>query len=169
MAVTALSDWAVTAVTAHRASTPSSLRTRTSRMSPAPPLESLAASGVASAPWREGAAAALSACLKRMQDAAARGNVEECFFANVALTDVLHEQSGNPVLARLLAQVNTAALRYRHWAFCQEPSMITLSIDSNIAMVEAIRIGDPARAEKVTQELVREAWKLVRRTFGERG
>jgi DNA-binding GntR family transcriptional regulator len=132
------------------------------------PLEALAASGVAGAPWRDDAAAALGGCLKRMQDAADRGNVEECFFANVALTDVLHEQNGNPVLTKLLAQVNTAALRYRHWAFCQEPSMIALSIDANRDMVEAIRVGDPMRAERITRELVLEAWRLVRRTLGEK-
>jgi DNA-binding GntR family transcriptional regulator len=47
--------------------------------------------------------------------------------------------------------------------------MIALSIGANTDMVEAIRIGDPKRAEKVTRELVQEAWKLVRRTFGDRG
>jgi DNA-binding GntR family transcriptional regulator len=133
------------------------------------PLEALAASSVASAPWREEAAVALGVCLKKMRDAADAGKVEDCFFANVALTDVLHDQSRNPVLTGLLAQVNKAALRYRHWAFCQEPSMIALSIGANTDMVEAIRIGDPKRAEKVTRELVQEAWKLVRRTFGDRG
>ena len=132
------------------------------------PLEALAASGVASAPWRDDAAAALGACLKRMQAAADHGNVEECFFANVVLTDVLHEQNGNPVLTRLLAQLNKAALRYRHWAFCEAPLMIALSIDSNRDMVEAIRAGDPMRAERITRELVLEAWHLVRRTLSEK-
>lgn len=131
------------------------------------PLEALAASTVARAPWREEAADALDGCLKKMLDAARADAVEDCFFANVALTDVLHDQSRNPVLAGLLAQVNKAALRYRHWAFCQEPSMIALSIDANIDMVEAIRTGDAERAEMVTRALVLEAWKLVRRTFGD--
>jgi hypothetical protein len=47
--------------------------------------------------------------------------------------------------------------------------MIALSIGANTDMVEAIRTADPRRAEKVTRDLVQEAWKLVRRTFGERG
>jgi hypothetical protein len=42
-ASTRLSDWAVTAVTTHRASTEKSVRTRRSRLRPAPPLESVAA------------------------------------------------------------------------------------------------------------------------------
>jgi DNA-binding GntR family transcriptional regulator len=133
------------------------------------PLEALAASSIAASAWREEAAIALGVCLKKMRDAADAGKVEDCFFANVALTDVLHDQSRNPVLIGLLAQVNKAALRYRHWAFCQEPSMIALSIGANADMVEAIRTADPRRAEKVTRDLVQEAWKLVRRTFGERG
>lgn len=133
------------------------------------PLEALAASSVAGAPWRDEAADALDVCLKTMRDAAEAGRVEDCFFANVALTDVLHEQSRNPVLISLLAQVNKAALRYRHWAFFQAPSMIALSIGANVEMVEAIRRGDSGRAEAVTRELVQEAWKLARRNFGEGG
>lgn len=133
------------------------------------PLEALAASSVASAPWRAEAADALDACVKTMQDAADAGKVEQCFFANVALTDVLHDQSRNPVLTGLLAQINKAALRYRHWAFFRAPSMISLSIGANIDMVEAIRRGDAARAEAVTRDLVQEAWRLARRTFGESG
>jgi DNA-binding GntR family transcriptional regulator len=131
------------------------------------PLEALAASSVASAPWRLEAADALGVWLKRMQDAAEAGNVEDCFFANVALTDVLHDQCRNPVLTALLAQVNKAALRYRHWAFCQAPSMIALSIGANRDMVEAIRLGSAARAEAVTKDLVQEAWKLARQAFAE--
>ena len=56
------------------------------------PLEALAASSVASAPWRLEAADALEVWLKKMQDAAEAGNVEDCFFANVTLTDVLRDQ-----------------------------------------------------------------------------
>ena len=132
------------------------------------PLEALAAASVASAPWRCEAADALDACVAKMRDAARDGRVEECFFANAALTDVLHEQSRNPVLLGLLAQVNKAALRYRHWAFCQAPSMIALSIGRNMDMVEAIRRGDAMRAEAVTKELVQDAWKLARQAFAER-
>jgi len=131
------------------------------------PLEALAASGVAGAPWREKAADALEVCLNKMRDAADAGEVEACFFANVALTDVLHEQNPNPVLTSLLAQVNKAALRYRHWAFSREPSMMALSIGANMDMIAAIRKGDRERAEEVTRELVQEAWKISRRTFAE--
>jgi len=133
------------------------------------PLEALAAASVASAPWRREAADALYACVAKMRDAARDGRVEECFFANAALTDVLHEQSRNPVLTGLLGQVNKAALRYRHWAFFQEPSMIELSIGANVEMVEAIRSGDAERAEAVTRRLVQEACKLSRRCFCELG
>lgn len=131
------------------------------------PLEALAASSVASAPWRLEAADALEIWLKKMQTAAGAGAIEDCFFANVALTDVLHDQCRNPVLSGLLAQVNKAALRYRHWAFCQAPSMIALSIGGNMDMVEAIRIGDAMRAEAVTKDLVQDAWKLAQQAFAE--
>jgi DNA-binding GntR family transcriptional regulator len=129
------------------------------------PLEALAAASVAGAPWREKAADALDLCLKRMQAAADAGDAEACFFANVGLTDVLHEQNPNPVLTNLLGQVNKAALRYRHWAFSRERSMMALSIDANRDMVAAIRRGDRRRAEEVTRELVEDAWKLARRNF----
>src|SRR5271170_6040701 len=67
------------------------------------PLEALAAASVAGAPWREKAVAALDLCLNQMRDAADAGDAEACFFANVALTDVFHEQNPNPVLTNLLA------------------------------------------------------------------
>ena len=130
------------------------------------PLEALAAAGIASAPRRESVVAALSACIERMKAAAAADDAEGCFFANADLTDILHEQCQNPVLTSLLAQVNKAALRYRHWAYCEAPSVIALSIGANQDMVEAIRGGKPKRAESITRGLVLESWSRTRRAFG---
>lgn len=130
------------------------------------PLEALAAAAIATTPERGPTVAALTASVGEMRAAAAAGDVERCFFANVELTDVLHAASDNPVLAAMLAQIDKAALRYRHWAFCEAPSMIALSIDANSEMVAAIAAGDPERAERVTRGLVVEAWTLLRRTFG---
>jgi DNA-binding GntR family transcriptional regulator len=130
------------------------------------PLEALAAAGIAGAPRREHAVTALDDCVERMRTAAEAGDVEACFFANVALTDVLHARCQNPVLTTLLAQVDKAALRYRHWAFCEQPAMVALSISANRDMVEAIRSGKPKRAENITRDLVLETWSRLRRDFG---
>ena len=130
------------------------------------PLEALAAAGIAGASRRENVVTALDSCVQRMQTAAEAGDVEGCFFANVGLTDVLHAQCQNPVLTTLLAQVDKAALRYRHWAFCEQSAMASLSISANRDMVEAIRSGKPKRAESITRDLVLETWSRLRRDFG---
>jgi DNA-binding GntR family transcriptional regulator len=129
------------------------------------PLEALAAANIAGAQERRGDVATLAACVERMEAAAKAGDVEGCFFANVELTDVLHRQCRNPVLMNLLAQVDKAALRYRHWAFFEEPAVISLSIGANRDLTEAIRNGKPKRAESITRELVLETWRRVRQTF----
>lgn len=130
------------------------------------PLEALAAAGIAGASRRENVVTTLDGCVARMQTAAEAGDVEDCFFANVELTDILHAQCQNPVLTTLLAQVDKAALRYRHWAFCEQPAIVSLSISANRDMVEAIRSGKPKRAESITRDLVLETWTRLRRDFG---
>lgn len=132
------------------------------------PLEALAAAGIAGAPRRENVVTILDGCVARMQTAAEAGDVEDCFFANVELTDILHTQCQNPVLTTLLAQVDKAALRYRHWAFCEQPAIVSLSISANRDMVEAIRSGRPKRAESITRDLVLETWSRLRRDFGKK-
>ncbi len=129
------------------------------------PLEALAAANIASAPNRDEDIAALAACVTRMTTAAEASDVEGCFFANVALTDLLHRQCRNPVLMNLLAQLDKVALRYRHWAFFEEPGVISLSIEANRDLVGAIRAGKAKQAETITRGLVLETWRRVRQAF----
>ena len=129
------------------------------------PLEALAAAALAAAPARAASVARLTACLRRMEQALARRELEAGFQANVELTSVLHRDSGNPVLAGLLAQLDKPALRYRHWAYLEQAQMLPLAIRANRKMIAAIRAGDPARAEAVVRDLVIRAWAMTREAF----
>ncbi len=129
------------------------------------PLEALAAAALAAAPARATSVARLTACLRRMEQAQARHELEAGFQANVELTSVLHRDSGNPVLAALLAQLDKPALRYRHWAYLEQAQMLPLAIRANRKMIAAIRAGDPARAEAVVRDLVVRAWTMTREAF----
>lgn len=133
------------------------------------PLEALASAGVAASPGRAAIADELSVYCDRMAAAYARTDIEICFEANVALTDRLHRHCGNPVLQRLLAQVDKPALRYRHWAYSEKPELLAIASDANRRIVAAIRAGAPDEADRVTRELVGAAWGLVRSLFAARG
>jgi DNA-binding GntR family transcriptional regulator len=132
------------------------------------PLEALAAASVAATPAHRAQAERLAACLKRMERAQASGDLDAGFQANVELTGMLHAASANPVLGALLAQLDKPALRYRHWAYHEQASMLPLAVRANRQMVEAIRAGDAARAESVVRGLVQRAWKLTRAAFAAR-
>ena len=129
------------------------------------PLEALAAAALAAAPARADTVARLTACLRRMEQALAQHELAAGFQANVELTGVLHRESGNPVLANLLAQLDKPALRYRHWAYLEQAQMLPLAIRANRKMIAAIRAGDPARAEAVVRDLVVRAWTMTREAF----
>lgn len=129
------------------------------------PLEALAAAALAGARWRAASVHRLTACLQRMVQAGAHGELGAGFQANVELTGVLHRESGNPVLASLLGQLDKQALRYRHWAYLEQPQMLPLAIRANRQMIAAIRAGDPVRAEAVVRDLVTRAWTMTREAF----
>jgi DNA-binding GntR family transcriptional regulator len=129
------------------------------------PLEALAAGAIAGRADRQAAATLLATCLQRMRKAHRKHDIDASFRANAALTDALHRECRNPVLATLLDQINKPALRYRHWAYFEQPALLPLSIESNDLMIAAIQAGDRARAEAVTRKLVRDAWRLVREAF----
>ncbi len=135
------------------------------------PLEGLAAATMAGAPDERRAAtvAELDAQLARMEETLSQGDYEGGFRANVALTHILHRDCGNPVLAGLLAQLDKPALRYRHWAYLRQPQMMPLAVDTNAAMIAAIREGDSGAAGEVTRNLVRRAWTMVRESFSDAG
>jgi DNA-binding GntR family transcriptional regulator len=133
------------------------------------PLEGLAAAMVAGAPpeRRDATIAELDAQLALMAETLARGDSEGGFRANVELTHILHRDCGNPVLAGLLAQLDKPALRYRHWAYVRQPQMLPMAVDTNAAMIAAIREGDAGAAGEVTRSLVRRAWTMARESLAE--
>lgn len=125
------------------------------------PLEGLAAANVAAAA-ESATLDALQETIERMEAARRRRDAEAAFWANAALTDVLHSKCGNPVLRRLLDSVNKQALRYRYYAYRETTDIIAASITDNREMLAAIRRADPEAARTVTEQLVRKSWRLTR-------
>lgn len=131
------------------------------------PLEALCAASVAALPEHR-RARVVPMLQRHVDDMAAKArqpDMEGGFRANVALTDVLHQECGNPVLTGLLAQLNKPALRYRHWAYLQQSRMLPLAVENNARMVDAIASGDTERADAVTRALVQTAWTMARTAF----
>lgn len=125
------------------------------------PLEGLAAAGVAgTADTRT--IDALQDAVDRMDAAHQRHDAEAAFWANAALTDLLHDMCGNPVLRRLLDSVNKQALRYRYYAYRNSADFVALAVADNAEMLAAIRRGDAEAARTATEQLVRKSWQIVR-------
>jgi DNA-binding GntR family transcriptional regulator len=125
------------------------------------PLEGLAAAGVATAADAQ-TVDALQDAVDRMEAAHQRGDAEAAFWANAALTDLLHDMCGNPVLRRLLDSVNKQALRYRYYAYRNSADFVALAVADNTEMLAAIRARDPDAARAATEQLVRKSWQVVR-------
>lgn len=129
------------------------------------PLEGTCSRLLASRPDHVGIADALDAELSAMQQAHACGDREAAFDANVRMTALLHENCGNSVLAKLLAQLDKPALRYRHRAYRIATGLVGDMIESNRAMISEIRKGQAEGAERVTKALVESAWQTTRELF----
>ncbi|MDB5532048.1 MAG: hypothetical protein JWO28_363 [Hyphomicrobiales bacterium] len=125
------------------------------------PLEGLAAAGVAAAADAR-TVGALQDAVDSMEAAHRRGDAEAAFWANAALTDLLHDMCGNPVLRRLLDSVNKQALRYRYYAYRNSTDFVALAVADNTEMLAAIRRKDPDAARTATEHLVRKSWDVVR-------
>lgn len=110
-------------------------------------------------------AEALDAELTAMEAADAAGEAEAAFDANVRMTALLHQNCGNRMLTKLLAQLDKPALRYRYHAYRRAPGLVSNMVDSNRAMITAILAGNPSEAEAVTRGLVERAWQSTRELF----
>ena len=126
------------------------------------PLEGRAAALVAAREDHQAVAHALDERLGRMRAACEAGDAEGCFAGNLAMMQTLHAANPNPVLARLLSELNLPAQRYRFLVYLHAPDTRTRLIDANTALVAAIGQGDAAAAQAVTEAMVREAWQTLR-------
>src|SRR6056297_3148210 len=114
------------------------------------PLEARAAALVAAAPSHAETATRLTADLERMTALQAAGDGEACFTANLDLMRTLHAANPNPVLRRLLSELNLPAQRYRHLVYRHAPDTLGMLLRANEAMIAAIARGDADAAHRVT-------------------
>lgn len=125
------------------------------------PLEGLASASVAAAADAQ-TLRALQEALARMETAHQCHDAEAAFWANAAITDILHDRCGNPVLRRLLDSVNKQALRYRYYVYRESENFVAAALADNVELLEAIRHADADAARAVTERLVRKSWDLTR-------
>lgn len=126
------------------------------------PLEARAAALVAADPRHAGVAATLAAHLAEMESAAAAQDAEAAFTANLAMMDAFHAANPNPVLARLLGELNLPAQRYRYLVYLHAGETLGMLLRSNAAMVAAIRAGNAAAAHDVTERMIHGSWQALR-------
>jgi DNA-binding GntR family transcriptional regulator len=125
-------------------------------------LEARAAALVAGLPGRAGVAANLQAHLEAMRRAVAARDIEGCFTANLRMMDALHAANPNPVLARLLNELNLPAQRYRYLVYRYAPEVRAGLVAANMQLVEAIEDGDAARALALTEAMIDASWRHLR-------
>lgn len=87
------------------------------------------------------------------------------FDANVALTERIHELTGNNTLIRLLAGLTKQAHRYRFFAYRRVPEMLDYSLQANRVLVDAIAAGDGRASREQARDLVRQAWTKIRQAL----
>jgi DNA-binding GntR family transcriptional regulator len=110
---------------------------------------------------------ALEAAMAGLQDAFAETNVREYFEQNVRLTDQILLASGNATLRRLLGTIGKQALRYRYLAYCRNPNMMQLSVETNREIIDAILHQRGRTARTLTEDLIQQSWQGIRNTFAD--
>jgi DNA-binding GntR family transcriptional regulator len=124
-------------------------------------LEALAAAGVAGRATPR-ITAKLDALVEEMARADAADRRDEAFSANVALTDVLHAECGNETLRQILVSLDKQALRYRFYCYQKNREIVATSMESNKALVAAIKARSPDKGNAVTKNLLPRSWRLIR-------
>jgi DNA-binding GntR family transcriptional regulator len=97
--------------------------------------------------------------MRRARDA---GDARAAFLANMAMTDLLHAQCGNPVLSRLLSTLDKQGLRYRFVAYRQSAAFLSASVEENATLIATIAARDPASAKAITERLIATALRTLR-------
>lgn len=128
------------------------------------PLEGLASAGAAEHASAE-AIARLATHAAAMLAAAEAGDAAAGFAANVAITDTIHAECANPVLRRLLSGLDKLAMRYRYASYQHLPEVLRTAAEANQALAEAIAARDAARAQAITEALVRANWERLAALF----
>lgn len=131
------------------------------------PLEAQAAALVAEHPEHLALADQLEVHLARMKAEAEAGRIDACFTANLGLMDALHRWNPNPVLGRILSELNLPAQRYRYLVYRHRPETRRMLIESNERMIAAIRAGDGTQARATTEAMVRGSWEDLRAHLGD--
>lgn len=108
--------------------------------------------------------------IEALQDAVAlleglQDDTERFFKANLKLSDKIYESSHNHTLIRLLQSISKQAMRYRYFAYKSNPSLTSLSVSTNRAIVEAISQANPDHASALTGDVIKNSWNSIRKTL----
>ena len=103
----------------------------------------------------------------RLRDAFHGEDIAAYFNANVAFTEAVHCAANNTTLRRLLAGIGKQALRYRFFAYRSSPKLMSVSLEGNRGLVDAIRRRDRTAAREQTERLIEKSWRTVRECLPE--
>lgn len=107
--------------------------------------------------------AVLQEAIVRLEEA--QDDTERFFKANLSLSDKIYESSHNHTLIRLLQSISKQAMRYRYFAYKSNPSLTSLSVNSNRAIIEAIEQSNADHASALTGDVIRNSWNSIRQTL----
>ncbi|MBZ9603608.1 GntR family transcriptional regulator [Phyllobacterium chamaecytisi] len=97
-----------------------------------------------------------------LTDAIKRNDAKQFFLVDVRGSLLTYTLADNKTLTRLLGGLEKQALRYRFHAYQQNPNILQLSFDDTARIYDAIRDGDAAKAQDLTENLIREIWQKMR-------
>lgn len=94
--------------------------------------------------------------------AAAQPDRQAFFRANLHLSGCIYESTHNRTLIRLLQSIGKQAMRYRYYAYTADETLVSASVRSNRAIIEAIEACNPAHSSALTKDVITNAWNSVR-------
>lgn len=103
--------------------------------------------------------------LAAMKKAFKANDVPTFFKYNVAFTRSIHVASQNQTLIRVVSGIEKQALRYRYLAHLQSKEMLSMSLEGNSEVTEAVIARDATLARRRAEQLMRRAHGVLARAL----
>jgi DNA-binding GntR family transcriptional regulator len=103
--------------------------------------------------------------LAAMKKAFKANDVSTFFKYNVAFTRSIHMATQNQTLIRVVSGIEKQALRYRYLAHLQSKEMLSMSLEGNTELTEAVVARDATLARRRAEQLMRRAHGVLARAL----
>lgn len=129
-------------------------------------LEGIAAEQAAQSP-RNDKKANFSGLLSRLRKAHEEKDAREFFLVDMQGSFLTYELADNKTLTRLLGSLEKQAMRYRYLAYDRNPQIVEMSLQGTAEIYEAIVASDAPAAKRMTEDLIRNIWQVLRTTMAD--